>query len=253
MDRAKEAIVASFNENKLKYSEVFKIIDKRWECQLHRPLHAAGHFLNLEFFYDNPEIEQCVEMINGLYDSIMRLVPTLDDKKDEIMEELTAYKQAHGLFGNPMAIRHRKTKAPTEWWACYGTSTITLQQFAIKVLSLTCSASGCERNCSTFEHVNSFQKRNKLTQSRQNDLVYVKYNRALVQRFNLRDKMDPIALKDIDDSNEWLIGKTPEDAQDEYLFEDDEGLTWGHVATATGVHEERFNLRSRGNTQGGST
>ncbi|KAK8621959.1 hypothetical protein V6N13_097587 [Hibiscus sabdariffa] len=61
------------------------------------------------------------------------------------------------------------------------------------------------------------------------------------------------SLKDIDDSNEWLTGKTPEDAQDEYVFEEDEGLTWGHVVTATGVHEERFNLRSRGNTQGGST
>ncbi|KAK8670179.1 hypothetical protein V6N13_104939 [Hibiscus sabdariffa] len=77
------------------------------------------------------------------------------------------------------------------------------------------------------------------------------YNRALVQQFDLRDKIDPIALKDIDDNNEWLTGKTPEDAQDEYVFEEDEGLTWEHVATATGVHEERFNLRSRGSTQGG--
>ncbi|KAK8632686.1 hypothetical protein V6N13_073071 [Hibiscus sabdariffa] len=59
------------------------------------------------------------------------------------------------------------------------------------------------------------------------------------------------SLKDINDSNEWLTGKTPEDAQDEYVFEEDEGLTWEHVATATGVHEERFNLRSRGIAEGG--
>ncbi|KAK8716756.1 hypothetical protein V6N13_044057 [Hibiscus sabdariffa] len=94
------------------------------------------------------------------------------------------------------------------------------------------------------------KKRNRLTQSRLNDLVYVKYNRALVQRFNLRDKIDPIVLKDIDDSNEWLIEKTPEDAQNEYVFEEDDGFTWGHVATATRVHEEQFNLRSRWSTQG---
>ncbi|KAK8661575.1 hypothetical protein V6N13_091173 [Hibiscus sabdariffa] len=97
------------------------------------------------------------------------------------------------------------------------------------------------------------KKRNRLTQSRLNDLVYVKYNRALIQRFNLRDKIDPIALKDIDDSNEWLTGKTPGQAQDEYVFEEDEGLTWGHVVAVTGVHEERFNLKSRGNTQEEST
>ncbi|KAL4290893.1 hypothetical protein GQ457_14G013280 [Hibiscus cannabinus] len=90
----REAITTSFNENESKYSEVLKIIDKRWECQLHRPLHVVGHFLNLEFFYDNLEIEQCVEVINDLYDYIMRLVPTID-KQYKIMEELTAYKQAH--------------------------------------------------------------------------------------------------------------------------------------------------------------
>ncbi|KAK8652652.1 hypothetical protein V6N13_126679 [Hibiscus sabdariffa] len=82
-------------------------------------------------------------------------------------------------------------------------------------------------------------------------MVYVKYNRALVQRFNLRNKIDPIALKVIDDSNEWLTGKTLEDAQDEYVFKEDEDLTWGHVATITRVHEKRFNLRSRWSTQGG--
>lgn len=111
MDRAKEAIVTSFKGNESKYSEVFKKIDSRWECQLHRPLHAAGHFLNPEYYYDNSQIEQCEEVINGLYECIQRLEPVLA-KQDKIMEELTSYKQAQGLFGNAMAIRHRKTKAP---------------------------------------------------------------------------------------------------------------------------------------------
>lgn len=37
MDRAKETIAASFKYKKQKYNEVFKIIDERWNCQLHRP------------------------------------------------------------------------------------------------------------------------------------------------------------------------------------------------------------------------
>ena len=57
MNRAKDTIVRSFNGNEEKYKEIFNIIDKRWEIQLHRPLHAAGYFLNPEFFYDKPEIE----------------------------------------------------------------------------------------------------------------------------------------------------------------------------------------------------
>ncbi|XP_021856098.2 uncharacterized protein [Spinacia oleracea] len=249
MDRAKEAISTSFNGNESKYSQVFEMIDKRWECQLHRPLHAAGHFLNPEFFYDNPQIEECEEVVSGLYECVLRLVPVVE-KQDKIMQELTSYKEAHGLFGNPMAIRHRKSKAPAEWWACYGTSTPTLQHFAIKILSLTCSASGCERNWSTFEHIHT-KKRNRLTQARLNSLVFVKYNRALLERYKLRDKIDPIALKDIDDSNEWLTGRTVEDAEDDLVFEEEEGLTWGQVASASGVHEERFNFRSRESRLGG--
>ncbi|KAL4345290.1 hypothetical protein AHAS_Ahas11G0263600 [Arachis hypogaea] len=57
MENANECIMKTFSNYVSKYSEVFKIIDNRWNCQLHRPLHAAGHFLNSELFYDNPRIE----------------------------------------------------------------------------------------------------------------------------------------------------------------------------------------------------
>ena len=50
MEKAKETIAKSFNKDESKYNDVFTIIDNRWTCQLHRPLHAAGHFLNPEFF-----------------------------------------------------------------------------------------------------------------------------------------------------------------------------------------------------------
>ncbi|KAL6321733.1 hypothetical protein AAG906_031247 [Vitis piasezkii] len=36
MNRAKDTIVRSFNGNEEKYKEIFNIIDKRWEIQLHR-------------------------------------------------------------------------------------------------------------------------------------------------------------------------------------------------------------------------
>ena len=40
-----------------------------------------------------------------------------------------------------------------EWWKSYGAETPELQLLVVKVLSLSCSASGCERNWSIFEHV----------------------------------------------------------------------------------------------------
>ncbi|KAL6327103.1 hypothetical protein AAG906_014347 [Vitis piasezkii] len=51
------------------------------------------------------------------------------------------------------------------------------------------------------------------------------YNRALKRTYNERNTIDPIFLKDIDDSNEWLIGRMEyEDshggAQDNFLLEE---------------------------------
>ena len=71
MNRAKDIIVRSFNGNEEQYKEIFNIIDKRWEIQLHWPLHATGYFLNLEFFYHKPEIEHDAEIMSDLYKCIL--------------------------------------------------------------------------------------------------------------------------------------------------------------------------------------
>jgi len=46
MDRAKEQIVENFQGLETRYKKVLKIIDTRWNLQLHRPLHAVAHYLN---------------------------------------------------------------------------------------------------------------------------------------------------------------------------------------------------------------
>ncbi|KAL6559467.1 hypothetical protein OROGR_004584 [Orobanche gracilis] len=211
MDRCKEAIMASFNHNEEKYLDIFKIIDNRWDCQLHQPLHAAGYYLNPEYFYSGSDFTQDEEVMKGFYASLQRLV-TSHEEQDKITNQMSLYQNAEGLFGIEMAIRQRKTKAPAE--------------------------------C-TFEHIHS-KKRNRLAQKRLNDLVYVKYNRALKRRYEARDRIDPITLRDIDDNNEWLIGALDEENQgeeDDLVFEDD-SLTWDAVARASGVGEEAYNTRS---------
>ena len=50
-------------------------------------------------------------------------------------------------------------------------------------------------------------KRNKLEQKRLNDFVFVKYNQALKAQYDRCNVIDHISLVDIDESNEWLIGK----------------------------------------------
>ena len=42
------------------------------------------------------------------------------------------------------------------WWNFYGTDTPELKEMAMRILNLTTSSSGCERNWSTFEMVIQF-------------------------------------------------------------------------------------------------
>lgn len=111
MDRAKEAIAKSFSNVQEKYQQAFEFIDARWDSQLHRPLHAAGYFLNPQIFYDNQKEVCCEEVMKGLYDCIWRLVPDVETQ-DKIDVELDSYRNASGLFAYPMAIRNRKNKSP---------------------------------------------------------------------------------------------------------------------------------------------
>ena len=81
---------------------------------------------------------------------------------------------------------------------------------------------------------------------RLNDLVYIKYNRTLMKRYTERHTIDPIILKDIDDSNEWLMGRKEDEgvAKDDLVFEGDD-LTWGDVARASGAEELRVYTRAK--------
>ncbi|RVW94821.1 hypothetical protein CK203_034545 [Vitis vinifera] len=198
MNRAKDTIVRSFNGNEEKYKEIFNIIDKRWEIQLHRPLHAAGL--------------------------------TRDPAKQEkVMVE-----------------------------AAYGASAPNLQRFAMKVLNLTCSASGCERNWSIFENV---FKAKRLIRSRLwpigstgwetgRPVSLVRSREAQKPSLSLpvasSSRPSPTLVRSRSDrGNGRMEDKDSHGgAQDDFVFDDD-NLTWGDVARAIGVEEGGFDTRAR--------
>jgi len=61
------------------------------------------------------------------------------------------------------------------------------------------------------------------------ELVYVKYNQQLAQRYNIRDEINLIVLNDIDECYEWLVGQVDDDNDtkkggNELVFYDDPTL-----------------------------
>ncbi|KAJ0505182.1 putative HAT dimerization domain, ribonuclease H-like superfamily [Helianthus annuus] len=235
MDTAKEAIRSAFDkENDCKV--VYDIIDKRWDCQRHHPLHVAGYYFNPEFYCTNPDIEKDSAVMKGLTACVQKLVPS-NAEQDLIMTELIKWVNQAGHFGNDLAIRARGKIAPADWWKLYGKETPNLQKFAVKVLSLACSSSCCERNWGSFEHINS-KKMNQLEHKKLQNLVFVKYNRTFKNRHD-KDVYDSIYLKGTDYSNEWLTGK-----MEENRVLENEDLTRVGVANASLEDEEQFSYLS---------
>ncbi|KAL8520588.1 hypothetical protein ACS0TY_011211 [Phlomoides rotata] len=153
MDRAKEAIAKVFDKEE-DYKEAFEIIDRRWDCQLHKPLHAAGFFLNPQFFYNLAEGEVDKEVSTGFYEAVLKLIPDVGEQ-EKVYTQLSTYRHGDGMFGTPVAVRLRDSQPSAIWWENFGSNTPDLRSFAIKVLSLTCSSSDCERNWSIFENVST--------------------------------------------------------------------------------------------------
>ncbi|XP_057856565.2 uncharacterized protein LOC131065967 isoform X2 [Cryptomeria japonica] len=207
MDRAKEGIKSIYAGDESKYGPIWQIIDKRWHHQLHRPIHAAAYYLNPAFHF-SPTFRADAEVLDGLY-SVMEKMAPVGCTQTDLMRELQLFSNAQGeTFSRPIAKESRTTMMPDNWWNFFGPTTPNLQKLAIRILSQPCSASGCERNWSMFEHIHS-KRRNRLSVEKMNDLIFVHYNLRLRMRKNALADISPIILDEVDPEAEWAIETDP--------------------------------------------
>lgn len=203
--RAKETIKKEITDKK-EYSMYWDIIDHRWEQLQRHPLHAAGFYLNPNFFYST-EGDVHLHIRSLVYDCIEKLVP--DPKfQDKVVKEIGSYHNGAGDFGRKMAVRARDTLLPAEWWATYGGGCPNLARLAIRILSQTCSLIYCKQNQIPFEHMHD--ARNCLERQRLNDLVFVQNNlrlRQMVQRNKEQDSVDPLSYEHISILEDWVMGR----------------------------------------------
>lgn len=114
MDRAKEVIQAYYDD---KGDEGFQrqlllwgVIDERWNNTLHRPIHAAGTFLNPTFSYACGFVFDA-EIMDGFLTCVQRMVQS-SAECIEISKEIKTYRMAGGTFGFDMAVTNRTIKMP---------------------------------------------------------------------------------------------------------------------------------------------
>jgi hypothetical protein len=95
---------------------IWEIIDQRWDNQLHRPLHAAGYYLNPQLHYSS-DFKADWEVKKGFYDCLQRMVGDIEEIS-KIDCELEDFKIKAKFFGSPIAMQSLMKKTPAQWCNC---------------------------------------------------------------------------------------------------------------------------------------
>ena len=121
------------------------------------------------------------------------------------------------------------------WWDYCGDCLPVLQKYAIRILSQPCSSSACERNWSAWEAAQT-KMRNRLAPKMLDDLVYVRMNTMMMEKFNELEAQDlePINLEKLSELPEYVdhendevdnpSDRTNENVEDSLIAHDD--LSW---------------------------
>ncbi|XP_024164516.1 uncharacterized protein LOC112171587 [Rosa chinensis] len=202
--RAKEEIKMAFKDQEAHYRPILDIVDEKARDRLDSPLHLADYLLNPYYTYANPSIENDNVVMDGFFTFVEVFFP------DNI--------QTQSLVIN--VELHKYLKKEVLWWNIYGNLVTKLQSMAKRILSLTTSSSGCERNWSAFEGILT-KKRNRLDTTRLNNLVYVQFNAKIInKKRRMKEKnVDVLLAGEATMAQGWIVDGGDEDVESDLTSE----------------------------------
>nr|GEV11040.1 hypothetical protein [Tanacetum cinerariifolium] len=218
----------------------------RSKGRLDSPLHLTTYLLNPYYLFKDESIKDDVMVSDAVFKCLEKFFYHDFKRQDQVSNiELPKYKRKQGDFGRMLAAKGCLensssydpvlTRYLVDDLQIY---TPVLQKMAIKILSLTTSSSGCERNWSAFEGIHT-KKRNRLDSQRLHDLVYVQFNAKLI---NKREKVknqnaDVLRSFDASKAQSWIVGIS----EDEEELEEDDSIGVGRGAVrGRELHEDDF-------------
>ncbi|TVU06739.1 hypothetical protein EJB05_49967, partial [Eragrostis curvula] len=235
---AKKVIKEVVYDNKeSEYKPIIEAMDKKMKNRLDGPLQLAAYLLNPFYSYADRGIFLDETIMDGFFTAVETFYHCDGDKQSQVINvDFEKFKKQEGFFGK-FAARHGcrdMNFSPAGWWATYGCHTPTLQRMAIRILSLTASASGCERNWSTFEGIHT-KKRNRLDVNRLENLVYVQFNARLMEKQEKNkeknNQIDVLVANDAIHVQDWLIEEAygpeyPVNVDNDDIIDVETGLAW---------------------------
>jgi hypothetical protein len=150
---------------------------KRWDMML-TDLHYAGALLNL-YLKVVLEIQENGDAKRALNRVVYKLCAILGVRFNDAMAELTEYEERRGPYNLVEAPDIQEAHMELhQWWHRVGGN--ALPKIAKRILSLTCSASSCERNWSMYSFVHS-KSRKHLRVDKAEALVYIYTNSKILR------------------------------------------------------------------------
>ncbi|PWZ29639.1 hypothetical protein Zm00014a_024102 [Zea mays] len=156
--KAKRKIKEAFGNVESRFKDVMAVIEKKMNGRLDSPLHLTAFLLNPHYSYANPSIFDEPKMNEAFISCVEQFYYHDEDQQEQAANfELKKFQNREGPFSKKLARTFQNYDYnPASWWRLYGTETPALQKMATRILSLTSSSSGCERNWSGFEGVSTY-------------------------------------------------------------------------------------------------
>ncbi|AQK70518.1 hAT transposon superfamily protein [Zea mays] len=251
--KAKREVKEDFGNVESRFKDVMAVIEKKMNGRLDSPLHLTAFLLNPHYSYANPSIFDEPKMNEAFISCVEQFYYHDEDQQEQAANfELKKIQNREGPFSKKLARTFQNYDYnPASWRRLYGTETPALQKMATRILSLTSSSSGCERNWSGFEGIHT-KKRNRLTTTRLNKLVYIQFNNRLMNnREKIRSKKitDVLLSSDTTEAQGFLQEGGDDCAQ--VVFRDGEedemegtGIPWSVIGEAVGAEEQLEPRRS---------
>ncbi|KAG2536984.1 hypothetical protein PVAP13_9NG240573 [Panicum virgatum] len=156
--KAKRQIKEAFGNVEARFKDVIAIIDKKMNGRLDSSLHLTAYLLNPHYSYSGPSIFDQPKISEGFIVCVEKFYYHDEHMQHQAANiELKKFQNREGPFSKKLARTFENFDYnPTSWWRLYGYETPALQKMATRILSLTKSSSGCERNWSGFEGVSTY-------------------------------------------------------------------------------------------------
>lgn len=110
MTRAKDSIRTYYIMDEMKWNTFLDIVDKKWQNDLHSPLHSAAAFLNPSIQY-NPETKFFGLIKEEFYKVLEKLLPTTELRRD-VPNQILLFSRGSGMFGCNLAKEAIDTVSP---------------------------------------------------------------------------------------------------------------------------------------------